>query len=112
MNLNIAKKVAKAKSRHRCHRHAALIMSGKRVLMAGWNHEELHAEMDVLRKMRWYYHDLDSPVGYDLLSIRITRGNKYGFSKPCRSCLGNIIGAGIRRIIYTDRNGETVMEKL
>jgi hypothetical protein len=80
--------------------------------MTGYNHEEVHAEIDVLRKMRWEYHSMDSAFGYDLVSIRITMGNRFGFSKPCRDCMCSIRGNGIRRIIYTDRNGKLVKEKV
>ena len=107
-----AAKIAKSKSRHKCHRHAALILDGKRIRMAGFNHEETHAERDVIFKLLWDQHDRSAAAGYDLLSIRITRGNQFGYSRPCRNCMALIRAAGIRRVTYTDSLGYQITEKI
>jgi tRNA(Arg) A34 adenosine deaminase TadA len=112
MSLKVAAKIARAKSRHKIHRHAALLMNGSRILLAGFNHEETHAEVDAIQKIKWVTHSQDGASGLDLLSIRVTRGNKLGCSKPCSDCRDYIVRSGIRRIIYTDKHGLLITEKL
>jgi len=98
-----AVKLAKAKSRHKYHRHVAFIVDGKRTVSEGWNHEEIHAETAALRNAQ--YVDVR---GMEVVSIRWTNGDRIGMAKPCKTCMAKIVNAGIRWITYSDSTGKLI----
>lgn len=65
----------------------------------------LHAEMDLLKKIK----------GFDVKEISIVRFTKSGtltMAKPCRFCQKFLKKAGIKRVNYTDWNGSWKILKL
>lgn len=63
----------------------------------------MHAEMNVLRFAR---------PGDELEVMRFRKGGKRALAKPCRHCMKHIIEAGIKKVTYTDENGEWVEMEL
>lgn len=62
-------------------------------------HCTVHAEVDAIRNAR-------DPVGAKLFVARITRGGNLGLAKPCQRCMETIKASGIKKVYYTDENGE------
>lgn len=48
--------------------------------------------------------------GCDIYVIRLMRDGSLGMSKPCQTCLTMIQKMGIRRVYYSDANGDIKME--
>lgn len=99
-------RVAKAirlseKARHKCHRHAALVYRGGNLVAQGVNHDEVHAEVQALKKL-WP----DHRRGTTVLSVRMTRGGKLGMAKPCPECEEYMREAGVKKVVYSDDNGQ------
>lgn len=91
---------------------AALIKSNKEICM-GYNrlirkHMSIHAEMDAIydfiKKNRRY--DLR---GLDIIVIRF-KNNELKISRPCKSCIEKMRELGIRKVYYSDYDGNIVYE--
>jgi deoxycytidylate deaminase len=66
----------------------------------GTSAANMHAEMDALRF---------SEPGDELEVMRFRKSdNKYAIAKPCSFCMKHIKSAGIKKVTYTDENGEWV----
>lgn len=96
---------------------AAILRRGGRVIRIGINSDKthprfkrkyddgtwaahMHAEMDVLRFAQ---------PGDELEVMRFRKSdNKYAMAKPCKFCMKHIIEAGIKKVSYTDENGDWV----
>ncbi len=60
----------------------------------------MHAEMDALRF---------SQPGDELEVMRFRKSdNKYALAKPCVFCMKHIKASGIKKVTYTDENGDWV----
>lgn len=62
----------------------------------------LHAEISALVKCR------SKP--YSVVVVRVRNDSSLAMAKPCPVCTSAMIEAGIRRIIYSNSNGELVEE--
>ena len=60
----------------------------------------VHAEIDAI--MSYPKHELK---GMDILIIRVKRDGTLGDSRPCNTCIGKMLKAGIRRAYYSNRDG-------
>ena len=105
--------------------HVAFLLKKSRVICVGWNNYNkshnvrrfgkfvshkfthdvyrpcVHAEISAIT--RWGQEDLR---GYDMAVIRIDNNDNANMSKPCINC-GRILDAmGVRKIFYSDKNGE------
>lgn len=97
----------------------ALIESGGRILSVGRNNmtkthphtfngkytKGLHAEQDCIKRA-----DTDLS-GADLYVFYIKKSGDFGNSRPCDMCLGDIRGAGIRRVFFME-DGDWVSERI
>lgn len=104
--VEMAWRLAQSKSRHHQHRHAVLVMVGKRIVGAGWNAENRHAEMMAL------LHARDEAYGADALSIRIRKSGHLGMARPCANCMAALKRAGVRRVQYSINSGELITESI
>jgi deoxycytidylate deaminase len=95
------------KSRHRHHHHSAQVRRGGAVVSVGYNHETRHAEVDALSKL-WP----SERVGTTVVSVRVTKGGTVGMAKPCENCLKYMMDNGVKKVVYTGRDGELVVERL
>lgn len=103
-----ARKLSKLalRSDHRNHKHAAIIIRGGAIISSGYNHGLKHAEVHAVEKL-W--------PGFAeravLVTLRLTRSG-FGMSRPCPECYQYLRGKGIRKVIYTGRDGTWVTEKI
>ena len=113
--INSAQKLARLSECR--NQHGAVIASGNRVLGRGTNTykthatygggplKTLHAEAAAIRDAKRRGISLH---GKDLYVARVNCDNK--LSRPCASCASLIKREGIRKVYYTDANGEVVSE--
>ena len=117
--MNIAIKAA-AQSTHQRWKLGSVVLRGGRVLATGCNRKRndpsvvenekyfncsVHAEVDAIRST-------GDPCGAKLYVARVTKSGKIGLAKPCERCQDAIRGAGIRKVFYTDENGEWAFFKV
>src|SRR5512138_3045127 len=96
-----------AKSKHTAHKHAAVVYRGSNIVATGVNHDEVHAEVQALKKL-WP----DHRTGTTVVSIRMTRGGKLGMAKPCKACEEYMRKAVVKKVIYSTNDGQMVRMKL
>lgn len=104
-----AVRLAKKKSRHPCHKHAAIVFDKKRLLAVGYNHGNVHAEQSALDNLEGL--DGEAPA-LSMLVIRVRRDGKLGLSKPCPNCRKSLVVEKFKHIFYTDSNGDIVKERV
>ena len=116
MTILTAKKEA-LKSKCRC-KHGAVIVRGGSVLSKGHNTYKphctygggplstLHAEAAAIRNA---HNKGISLVGAIIYVVR--QGGLSNMSKPCKFCTEKIIKAGIKKVIYTNSNGDYINER-
>lgn len=68
--------------------------------------DKLHAEIFAILRAKT---DLR---GAKIYVARKKDSGKFGNSRPCDNCLSMIIEAGIKKIFYTNENGDWVMERI
>lgn len=117
-----AKEAAKMSTFHKCHTGCVIVYKN-RIISSGFNSSKTHPLQKEYNKERY---DSDSTPHYmhaevhalanlindtnmewkkiHLYTYRI-KGNKYGLSRPCHSCLKLIKHLGIRNIHYTTDDG-------
>lgn len=94
---NLLRRIA-SKSDHRTQKHAAIILKGSRLISAGYNHGEMHAEISAISKIR-HKIPLD---GCTIISFRVTKSGEIGLSRPCIDCFFKLKVFGFRNVIYSD----------
>lgn len=111
--ITLAKKLAK-KSKCRC-KHGSVVAKGNRVYGMGCNSYKehptwgggplltLHAEAAAIRDAQRRGVDLK---GKNLYVVRID--SQSAMSRPCKSCQRLIEEVGIRKVYYTDKNGNII----
>jgi deoxycytidylate deaminase len=119
-HIHLLKKIATYSSL--THKHSACLIKGGKICTFGYNRYiktdiinnkcvkyTIHAEIDALCKV---YNKLSK--GMDILIIRIgnEKANKLKNSRPCNSCIDKLLQRGIRRVYYSDENGDIVYEFL
>lgn len=97
---HLAKKLC-ACAKHKQHYHAAIVVKGGAVVSTAYNYNENHAEMNALKKL-WP----DKRRGVVVYSMRFTKGGKWGIAKPCKRCEKFMKECGVKKVFYTDVNGE------
>ncbi len=102
-----AVKLARTKSRHKCHKHAAIIFNKNQIIATGYNHEARHAEHDALSSAF-----VAQTKGASILVIRLRRDGRLGLSRPCEDCRELLQYAGLRWLHYTDAKGDIVKERV
>jgi len=64
----------------------------------------LHAESHCILS-----HGIDRCHALDLLCVRVNIHNAFSMAKPCKTCTRLMADVGIRRVYYTDWDGEVQM---
>jgi len=97
-------------------RMGALAVTGGRVIAEGvnqrrntprlvdWPDCSRHAEAVLVRRA-----DL---AGATVYVARVLRGGDDGMARPCRYCLGQLIEAGVRQVVWTAGPGATGVERI
>ena len=117
-NIEVLKKIASNSNLQ--HQHAACLMNGYKIYSIGFNKYikeivldnklvkfTIHAEMDALCKV-----DNKVTKGMDILIIRIGKSSKLKNSRPCNSCIAKMLQRGIRKVYYSNEDGDIVYEFL
>ena len=103
------------------HRIGAVVFKNSSILGSGHNAkrghsihpkyqawaDSLHAEQAALLGLDWA-----KLKGGSILVVRITRGNNFSLARPCQTCLGLLNHVGIKKLFYTNRQGNIEFERL
>jgi deoxycytidylate deaminase len=94
------------------YKHAAALINKNQEICYGYNKLKnpiitVHAEMDVLFTG---LNKVKNIKGMDLIVIRTTKNFVLGNSRPCNHCIEKMIKIGIRKVYYSNSNGEIVCE--
>lgn len=105
--------IEQAKKSEMYHRHGAILFFRRRVYSQGHNKFDTfaistHAEIDCSLKIK----DKKKLPHVYLLVIRLNGNDKLANSKPCKHCLEKLKKIGIKRVYYSDSNGNIVYEKI
>jgi cytidine deaminase len=100
------------------YKHAAALMSGDTVYSSGTNkfikeikinnqiyHKTMHAEITVFEKL-----PKKKVRGMDILVIRINKNLALKNSRPCNQCIDTLSKLGIRKVYYSNEDGNIVWE--
>ena len=112
-------------------KHGAILSKGPKIIVKGYNrnrskflnvsYTSIHAEMDVIRQycdnilhinvdLRCNTIKIPKINRYILWVVRIDKHHKLMYSKPCSNCLGLLKKMGVKKIGYSDKNGNIVIE--
>lgn len=89
------------KSPHPVFKHATLIFKGGALFATGYNHGDRHSEVVALGKL-WP----GDAKGATVVNIRIKKTGKVGMSRPCPQCQKILLDNEVRRVIYSNSQGD------
>jgi deoxycytidylate deaminase len=123
--LSLLKECAKTSNVVSSKHASALIFSKNNYLMYSNIHRSyidgnvintLHAEANCLQKLLKLRNKnkclSNNSVCKTIIVIKLANGNTLGNSKPCINCLNKLKKLNIKRIFYSDKNGNIVGEKI
>lgn len=99
-----------AESSKMYHRHACALMCGGKILFKNVNTQDRfskHAEMNVIDACL----EKGIPPNAFLIVLGITRSGRIHESKPCSECLKYIKKYRVKRVCYSNFNGDFIVEK-
>jgi deoxycytidylate deaminase len=96
-----------SRSKHKQHRHVAVLTKGGAIVSIGYNHGSCHAEVKAINQL-WK----DHRPGLVLWSFRLTRKGNLALAKPCPACQHMLVKNGIKKVHYSDQDGEMITMKL
>lgn len=99
--------VAVSNDRNPKHRHVAMAIRGGNILAIAVNHEWVHAEVAVLKKI-W---STNRP-GVRILTLRVRRDGSVGLGRPCARCVDYMRSVGVRQVSYSTADGSMARMKL
>ena len=86
------------KSPHIKNKHSTLVFRGGSLISSGYNHGEIHSEVNALSKL-WP----SKRVNTTIVNIMIkTKSGNFGNSRPCEECLFFLRDQGVSKIVYFD----------
>jgi deoxycytidylate deaminase len=103
-------------------KHAAALIRKKSIISIGMNifsnkinivvnkekqiyYKTVHAEMNIFKKLQ-----KKSYKGFDIFVIRIDKHANLKNSRPCSCCIEKLDKIGIRKVYYSNENGDIVSE--
>jgi deoxycytidylate deaminase len=104
-------------------KHAAALIKNEKHISSGFNKfikevtirkdnitqthfKTLHAEVDAL----YSFHGKKNVKGMDIIVIRVNKNNILKNSRPCNDCINKLNKLGIRKVYYSNEQGEIVYE--
>jgi len=121
-SINLLKKIASGSSIY--YKHAAALIDGDRIYSAGVNQfvktvniklknsneiqthfRTIHAEISVFSRI-----PKKTAKGLDILVIRINKNFALKNSRPCNHCIDKLKKIGIRKVFYSNQDGNIVGE--
>lgn len=104
--IKLAVKEAK-KARHKQHRLGAVLMRGGKPIAASHNFAHVHAEHATLNRA-WR----SDTEGCTLFVARVRKDGSLGMAKPCKLCMERLVEAGIKKVTYSNKDGQLETIKL
>jgi deoxycytidylate deaminase len=108
-------------------RHGAALFKGKKVFAVGYNKSikqiamtnnkiykiTLHAEESALLKARQQY-DMRGEANIIIIRSKVRTNGQVDLlnSRPCDNCINKMMKSGIRKVYYSDKDGNIVFEYL
>lgn len=106
------------------HRHSAAVIHKNQIMTSGHNkyikkvvldggiigHKTMHAELSAALKIKSSIQKLSG--GVDIIVIRINNRMELKNSRPCNNCIEKLKSIGIRRVYYSNDDGEIVREDI
>lgn len=95
-------------------KHAAAVIGRQHIYSVAFNQfikkspisqRTIHAEINALCKF-----SKKSLKGMDILVIRTNKNLTLSNSRPCNHCINKMISLGIRKVYYSDKNGNIIYE--
>lgn len=88
-------------SDHQDYWHAALVLRHGKVIAIGTNKGWRHAEEVAITRVP------EALLrGSEIVSLRFNKSGKLRMAKPCNKCLSLMLHKGLKRVRYSDRQGE------
>jgi deoxycytidylate deaminase len=115
LQIDLLEKVAKTSDV--IHKHASCLMKGDKIIAIGVNKYFqvrvnqmqmnlcVHAEMNVFASTR-----LTQTKGMNILVIRINNNMMLRNSRPCNACIDKLKQKGIKKVYYSNADGQIVYE--
>ena len=123
MTIGIINRAIKEANKSTCHPYkvGAVVFKNNRIISSGHNQirhnsinnkykkykEALHAEQDAVLGLDW-----NNIKGCSILVVRLNYNGNISMGKPCDMCTNMIKYIGIKKMYYSNYNGEIVLEKL
>ena len=99
--------IRKSFNSHLCSKHSAGIINNNKLISIGINryknNSTIHAEVDAILKS-----GIKNLKGFDIIVIRFTC--QLNNSRPCNNCIDFMLKKGIRKVYYSDKNGDIKQE--
>ena len=95
------------RARHVQHRFGAVLYRGSSILATAHNFNHIHSEHAVLNQA-WR----SDVRGSTMCVIRILKSGQAGMAMPCDVCLKRMVQAGLKRVIYSNQEGDLDFIKL
>jgi len=103
------------------YKHAAALISGNTIYSSGINkfikeikdkndkiyYKTMHAEINVFENF-----PTKNVKGMDILVIRVNKSFTLKNSRPCNQCIDKLHKIGIRKVYYSNDNGDIVSERV
>jgi deoxycytidylate deaminase len=103
------------------YKHAAALIYNNTIYSSGINkfiktiktkdnkthYKTMHAEINVFENF-----PKKNVKGMDILVIRINKSNILKNSRPCNQCIDELLKIGIRKVYYSDDNGNIISENV
>jgi pyrimidine deaminase RibD-like protein len=90
----------------RNYRHVAVVFKGGSILAIG-NNVSRHAEVAALSKLF-----PNKRIGTTVLSMRIRKHGSFANGKPCKNCMAFMLANGVKKVMWSDSNGNIIKERL
>lgn len=90
----------------RDYRHIAIVTRGGNILAVGGNVTR-HAEVAALSKLF-----PSERIGTTIFSARVRKDGSFAMGRPCRACMEFIKACGVKKVVWTDHEGQTVKVRL
>jgi deoxycytidylate deaminase len=93
---------------------AAIVVRGGVPIAYGSNKKNhrgysIHAEVNALNRLK---RQKNGARGADMYVYRFLANGNYGIAKPCSDCMKEIINSGIKRVYYSDYDGNMKIIKI
>lgn len=94
------------------YRVGAAIFLGNRLLQIGWNSKKTSPRVDSV--FNWHHAETAALIGSTksdltratIYVVRVRKSGTLAMARPCKVCRGLLRSSGIKKVVYSDRNGK------